>query len=106
MKEVVEGGRKEEQAMKKLRELLLEDVGVEVMSVDGGRRSRVTKGQSRPSVLLYNIFEEAQNFTLVISGLAKMNLEDIFTLKSGIFSSLEDLQHFLGRVIPRLRGRK
>ena len=106
----MEGGRKEEQAMKKLRELLVEetnpDVGVEVMSMDGGRRSRVTQGQSRPSVLLYNIFEEAQNFQLVISGLAKMNLEDIFTLKSGIFSSLEDLQHFLGRVITRLRGRK
>ena len=52
----MEGGRKEEQAMKKLRELLLEDVGVEVMSVDGGRCSRVTKGQSRPSVLLFSHF--------------------------------------------------
>ena len=46
--------------MKKLMKLLLEetnlDVGVEVMSVDGGRCSRVTKGQSRPSVLLFSHF--------------------------------------------------
>ena len=56
-------GRKEEQAMKKLRELLSEetnpDVGVEVMSMDGGR---VTRGQ---------------NFQLAISGLAKMNLKSL-----------------------------
>ena len=45
--------------MKKLMKLLLEetnlDVGVEVMSVDGGRCSRVTKGQSRPSVIYINV---------------------------------------------------
>ena len=39
----MEGRIKEEQAMKKLRELLLEDVGVEVMSIDGGR---ATQGQN------------------------------------------------------------
>ena len=54
--------------MKKLMKLLLEetnlDVGVEVMSVDGGRRSRVTQGQSRPSVLLFYILEGAQNFQI------------------------------------------
>ena len=65
-------GRKEEQAMKKLRELLLEDVGVEVMSMDGGR---VTRGQ---------------NFQLAISGLAKMNLKSLWMSSSILMDGNED----------------